>query len=115
MVNLLSLSHLRSSAPDWSGQEPPKRSGRISVNSLIDEVLHLSLQKENFPQDANKDQEGASQGIFFIGEKKSRKPTPCQRKEAFGSYGEPLLLSAASVLSMAVFSKLIIHPNSAFV
>jgi hypothetical protein len=26
------------------------------------------------------------QAIFLIGEKNSRKPTPCQRKEAFGSY-----------------------------
>jgi hypothetical protein len=30
-------------------------------------------------------------------ENNCRKPNPCQRKEAFGSYSETLLLSAASV------------------
>jgi hypothetical protein len=35
-------------------------------------------------------------GHSLIGEK-SRKQNPCQRKEAFGSYKETLLLSAVSV------------------
>ena len=39
----------------------------------------------NSPQDP-KDQKGASQDIFLVGEKKSRKQNPCQRKDAFGSY-----------------------------
>ena len=50
-----------------------------------------------------------------LAEKQQPKAKSLQRKEAFGSYGEPLLLSAASVSSTAVFSKLTIHQNSAFV
>jgi hypothetical protein len=71
--------------------------------------------KANSSQEANEDRKKCFTGGFLIRRKKQPKAKSLQRKEAFGSYGEPLLLSAASVLSTVVFSKSIIHPNSAFV
>jgi hypothetical protein len=71
--------------------------------------------KANSSQEANEDRKKCFTGGFLIRRKKQPKANPCPRKEAFGSYGEPLLLSAASVLSTVVFSKSIIHQKSAFV
>jgi hypothetical protein len=48
----------------------------------------------------------------YLPEKKTTAESNClPSKEAFGSYCEPLLFSAASVYSMAVYSLILIIPQ----